>query len=62
MNSSNENKKMEKNALTVFLSLAGIIYTYGLWISFSTGHMLAGGLLIATIILIAGIVVVLNKT
>lgn len=62
MNSSNENKKMEKNALTVFLSLAGVIYSYGLWNAFSTWHNLAGGLLIVVMILIGGIVLILNKT
>lgn len=53
---------MERNALTVFLSLAGVIYSYGIWNAFSTGHKMAGGLLITTIILITVIVALLNKT
>lgn len=51
--SSNENQKMEKGALKVFLSLAGVIYAYGLWYSFSSGNNLAGGLLIAVIVLLS---------
>lgn len=62
MDSNAGNDKMEKSALIVFLSLAGVIYAYGLWSSFSTGHTLAGGLLIVTIILIAIIVTLVNKT
>jgi len=60
--SNNESSKMEKNALLVFLLLAGLIYLFGMYYSFSSGHILAGNLLIAVIVLLTGLVTWANRS
>ena len=61
METSDEFKKMERSALKVFLSMAGFIYAFGLWYSFSTGNTLAGGLLLIVVLLITILVSFTNK-
>ncbi len=61
MDTINEYKKMERSALKVFLSMAGVIYAFGVWYSFSTGNTLAGGLLLTVVVLLAGFVAFTTK-
>lgn len=54
--------KMEKNALTVFLSFASFIFAFSLWYSYSNGHALAGNLVLGAMVFITGLVIYTRKS
>jgi hypothetical protein len=52
-NSKSEIKKMEKDALIVFISCSGLVFAAAMCYAYATGNMLCFGILVGVVIFLA---------